>query len=101
MGDATQVGLEIPADKYDPTMWKAVAKKLRESPESYDFKLPSGICDYALYRENGEILADMGVDTNAEGEAFLASPDNTKQVASSEMPDQPWPDAECLAPTIT
>ena len=34
-----------------------VAEVAREAGVPYELELPSGICDYALYRENGEILA--------------------------------------------
>lgn len=55
-----QVGLEIPADDYDPAAWhtlQAKLKKIREDNKIPDVPLPSGICDYVLYRSNGEILA--------------------------------------------
>jgi type I restriction enzyme R subunit len=55
-----QVGLEIPVDGFDPAAWKTLDAKLRRLKEAgvpYDVELPKGICDYALYRPNGEIIA--------------------------------------------
>jgi type I restriction enzyme R subunit len=55
-----QVGLEIPVDGFDPKAWavtKAKIDHLKESGLSWDGKLPSGVCDYALYRANGDIIA--------------------------------------------
>ncbi len=62
--DPDQVRAEIPVDGFDPAAWKALDAKLRRLKETgvpYDVKLPisvsGGICDYALYRPNGEIIA--------------------------------------------
>ena len=55
-----QVRAEIPVDGFDPAAWKALDAKLNHLKEAgvpYDVKLPKGICDYALYRPNGEIIA--------------------------------------------
>jgi len=55
-----QVGIEIPVDGFDPAAWKTLQAKLRRLREAgvpYDVDLPTGICDYALYRPNGEIIA--------------------------------------------
>lgn len=59
VADANHVGIEIPVDGYDPAAWRALSvqlKQLRETGISYEAELPSGICDYALYRPNGEII---------------------------------------------
>jgi type I restriction enzyme, R subunit len=58
--DPDLVRIEIPVDGFDPAAWKALDAKLRHLKETgvpYDVKLPKGICDYALYRPNGEIIA--------------------------------------------
>jgi len=55
--DPTQVGIEIPADDFSPQAWHALQNQLREAGVPYDVKLPSGICDYVLYRPNGDALA--------------------------------------------
>jgi len=55
-----QVGIEIPVDGFDPAAWKTLEAKLRQLGEEgvpYDAELPKGVCDYALYRPNGEIIA--------------------------------------------
>lgn len=55
-----RVGLEIPVNGFDPLAWQALAAKLkhiREQNKIYEVELPAGICDYALYRDNGEIIA--------------------------------------------
>ena len=55
-----QVGFEIPVDDVDPAAWQALEvelRRLRDQGVAYDVPLPAGITDYALYRENGEILA--------------------------------------------
>jgi type I restriction enzyme, R subunit len=51
-----QVGIEIPADSFQPQAWQKLAKRLKDEGVPYEVKLPSGVCDYVLYRENGEIL---------------------------------------------
>ncbi|MBN1889083.1 MAG: DEAD/DEAH box helicase family protein [Thermoflexales bacterium] len=54
------VRIEIPVDGFDPAAWKALEAKLkyiRETGGIYEVELPKGICDYALYRPNGEIVA--------------------------------------------
>src|SRR5262245_61892824 len=60
VADAHQVGIEIPVDGYDPAAWHAFAARLNHAGGALTINpgdLPSGICDYALYRANGEILA--------------------------------------------
>jgi hypothetical protein len=52
-----QVGLEIPLGDVDPAHQRALERKLRETGIPFDDHFPAGITDYALYRENGEILA--------------------------------------------
>ncbi|MBN1812242.1 MAG: DEAD/DEAH box helicase family protein [Anaerolineae bacterium] len=54
------VRIEIPVDGFDPAAWQALEARLRKLKEAgvpYDAQPPKGITDYALYRENGEILA--------------------------------------------
>ena len=56
----TQVGIEIPVDGFDPAAWQQLEHQLRQIREQAnirDIALPAGVSDYALYRENGEILA--------------------------------------------
>lgn len=51
---------EIPVDDHDPAAWQALQaqlRRLRDAGVPYDVDTPAGITDYALYRENGEILA--------------------------------------------
>ena len=60
VNDPQHVGLEIPVDGFDPQAWHALAAKLkhiREQNKIYEVELPAGICDYELYRDNGEIIA--------------------------------------------
>ena len=60
VANSTQVGIEIPVDGYDPAEWQVLSvqlKQLRDASVPYEVELPSGICDYALYRPNGEIIA--------------------------------------------
>ena len=55
-----RVGLEIPVDGFDPQAWRALEaqlRRIREQNQIYQAELPAGICDYALYRENGESIA--------------------------------------------
>jgi type I site-specific restriction endonuclease len=55
-----QVRIEIPVDGFDPSAWGALEAELRRLQEAgvpYDVELPAGVCDYALYRPNGEIIA--------------------------------------------
>lgn len=54
------VRIEITVDGFDPAAWhklQAELKRLRERHNIYEGELPIGICDYALYRPNGEIIA--------------------------------------------
>lgn len=47
-------------DGFAPQAWQALQAeliRLREAGVPYDVELPTGICDYALYRPNGEIIA--------------------------------------------
>ena len=55
--NSAQVGIEIPADGFDLQKWKELEAQLRASENIPNVQLPSGICDYVLYRENGEIIA--------------------------------------------
>jgi type I restriction enzyme, R subunit len=60
LDDPSQVGLEIPVDGFDPAAWHALSARLahlRATHQIFEGPLPKGISDYALYRENGEILA--------------------------------------------
>ena len=55
-----QVGLEIPVDGFDPQAWEKLAHQLQQIKAQggvYQTELPTGISDYVLYRENGEVLA--------------------------------------------
>jgi type I site-specific restriction endonuclease len=60
IADSDQVGIEIPVDGYDPAAWHVFAAQLNRAGVAQPVNaadLPSGICDYALYRANGEIIA--------------------------------------------
>ena len=60
LDDPNQVRFEIPVDDVSPAAWQIFQEKLKRLSEQgvpFDAKLPAGISDYALYRENGEILA--------------------------------------------
>lgn len=57
LGDQSQVGEEIPVDQDDSSEYRAFMERLRREGYDPDIPLPKGISDYALYRENGEILA--------------------------------------------
>ena len=64
LDNADQVRTEIPVDDSDPAAWKALEarlRRLREAGVPYDVELPKGICDYALCRANGEIIAVVNV----------------------------------------
>jgi type I restriction enzyme R subunit len=55
-----QVRIEIPVDGFDPEAWHRLEtrlRRLRDEGVAYDAELPAGVCDYALYRPNGEIFA--------------------------------------------
>lgn len=60
VGNAQEVGIEVPVDGYDPAEWQKLAQQLeglREAGEPAHATLPSGIADYVLYLETGEVLA--------------------------------------------
>jgi type I restriction enzyme R subunit len=57
LSDPTQVRREIPADQYNPQAWQRLAAMTRRLHNLPAVKVPKGICDYALYQPNGEILA--------------------------------------------
>jgi len=60
LSDPNQVRFEIPVDDVSPAAWMALQtelKKLQDAGVSYDVTLPAGICDYALYRSDGDIVA--------------------------------------------
>jgi type I restriction enzyme, R subunit len=60
LDDANQVRFEIPVDDVSPAAWQVLQEKLKRLGEQgvpFKAELPAGISDYALYRENGEILA--------------------------------------------
>lgn len=59
VNDTNSVGREIPADGFDLVAWAALRARLRdaEARPLDPINLPSGICDYALYRSNGHVLA--------------------------------------------
>lgn len=55
-----QVRFEIPVDGFDPDAWRALEARLQQIRQQrgiYEGEMPRGISDYALYRENGEIIA--------------------------------------------
>lgn len=55
-----QVRFEIPVDGFDPDAWRVLESRLRQIRQQggiYERETPRGISDYALYRENGEIIA--------------------------------------------
>lgn len=55
--DSGQVGQEIPVDGSDPALWAQLTQQLRQGQvQASDLVLPSGIADYVLYQENGEVL---------------------------------------------
>ena len=61
VNDPQRVGLEIPVDGFDPkhgANWKQL-RHICEQNKIYEAELPAGICDYALYHDNGEITAVM------------------------------------------
>ncbi|MBA3947570.1 MAG: DEAD/DEAH box helicase family protein [Herpetosiphonaceae bacterium] len=51
------VGLEVPVDGTSPEAWQQQKQALQERDAPYAGSLPSGICDYVLYSETGDILA--------------------------------------------
>lgn len=57
VNNSAQVGIEIPVDSFDHEEWAKVKAKIRASQSIPDVELPTGITDYTLYRENGEIIA--------------------------------------------
>ena len=60
VNDPDLVGVEIPVDGFDPRAWRALEAELRRLAEDgipYRVEPPTGVSDYALYRENGEVLA--------------------------------------------
>ena len=56
-----QVGIEIPVDGFDADKWGETVQQLalKEVGAVYEAgeQFPSGISDYVLYQDNGEILA--------------------------------------------
>ena len=57
LSDRTQVRREIPADQYNAQAWERLAEMTRRLQKLPEVRPPEGICDYALYQPNGEILA--------------------------------------------
>jgi len=57
INNSAQVGIEIPVDGFDRKAWEKLEAQIRTAEKIPDVKLPKGISDYALYRENGEIIA--------------------------------------------
>jgi len=60
LDNPNQVGEEIPVDDFSPAAWQALdikLRRLRDAGVPYNVQLPSGICDYALYRPDGDIIA--------------------------------------------
>jgi type I restriction enzyme R subunit len=58
--DPALVRTEIPVDGFDPQAWKTLEARLnclRGAGVPYEAELPRGVCDYALYQPNGEIIA--------------------------------------------
>ncbi len=63
------VGIEIPVDQSNPQVWAQTAVQLqamRERGEAYAVDLPSGIADYVLFQETGEVLAVVEAKKLAE-----------------------------------
>ncbi|HCB49030.1 MAG TPA: hypothetical protein DEP47_05795 [Chloroflexi bacterium] len=52
-----QVGIEIPADGFDPAAWQQLQKKLKETGPGWNAQTPPGFCDYVFKQENGQIVA--------------------------------------------
>ena len=59
VANPSEVRLEVPVDGSDPAAWAALSTRLRAANSSLPANtvLPSGIADYLLYRDNGEVLA--------------------------------------------
>lgn len=57
VSNSAQVGIEIPVDGFDQEAWKKLEVQIRVAEKTPNVQLPKGISDYALYRENGEIIA--------------------------------------------
>ncbi|MGD8457435.1 MAG: DEAD/DEAH box helicase family protein [Anaerolineales bacterium] len=60
INDDSQVGIEIPVDEFDPDAWAKLKIELQQIRQQSDFitkEVPAGVCDYLLFRENGEIMA--------------------------------------------
>jgi type I restriction enzyme R subunit len=57
LADDDQVRFEIPVDGFDPAAWQGLKRKFREAGVPYEVHLPIGVCDYALYRADGDISA--------------------------------------------
>jgi len=55
--NSAQVGIEIPVDGFDQEAWKELEAKIRAAEHIPTIQLPTGVSDYVLYRENGEIIA--------------------------------------------
>lgn len=51
------VRIEIPVDDVDPAAWQILKGKFKEAGVTYQVGLPAGVCDYALYRPDGDIIA--------------------------------------------
>lgn len=73
-----QVRIEIPVDDFDPAAWQALdakLKRLQDAGVPYNVKLPSGICDYALYRPDGDIIAVVEGQAHQRGSPPGPGPD--------------------------
>ena len=59
LNNPNQVRFEIPVDDVSPAAWQSLQARLRQLRDprlSYDTQLPSGVCDYALCRPDGDII---------------------------------------------
>ena len=110
-----QVGLEIPVDGTDPAAWKALVAKLRRiKDKAGDYSalvLPSGISDYALYRQREKLSVGLSKTRSANGpKRCLAACEcssarfHHSNVSSRELRRRSWifctravrPSASCL-----
>jgi type I site-specific restriction endonuclease len=57
VGNPERVGIEIPADGFDPAAWQQLEKELKETGPGWNAQTPSGFCDYVFKQENGQIVA--------------------------------------------
>lgn len=55
--DTSQVGQEVPLDKMNAVEWDILRQRLQDEGFDPEADLPSGITDYELYQEDGQVLA--------------------------------------------